>query len=109
MAVKLIGNACIAGAMAGLMQGRFRGSFTANDYSDIANVANAINVEFLAENTASGAAMADADNTEIGFVVFGAAYAAVNNSGSVSTTATDYLAIAKQIYAVSKQTLTKLA
>lgn len=109
MAVKLIGNACIAGAIAGLTAGRFKGSFTPADYASIVNAAVAINTEFLAENTASGAAMADADNTEIGYVVQSAAMAATLNTGSTSTTAADYLAIAKQIYAVSKEALASLA
>lgn len=109
MATTVISNACIAGAVAGLSQGRFSGSFTPTDYAGIANAANAIATEFITENTASGAAMADTDNAEIGFLVFGAALAVTANSGATSSSAADYLAIAKQIYATAKQGLTKLA
>ncbi len=108
MATKLIQNACIAGALGGLMAGRFVGSFTAADYADVVDAAAAIGDEFLTENTASGAALADADNTEIGYVVQAAAFAATFQTGSTSTTAADYLKVAKQIYASSKQALASL-
>ena len=109
MAVVVIGNACIAGAIAGLMAGRFKGSITPTDYAGIVNAAVAIKSEFLTENTASGAALADGDNANIGDVVQSAAFAATFNTGSTSTTATDYLAVAKQIYGVSKEALASLA
>lgn len=109
MATTVIANQCVAGAMAGLMMGRPRLSFTASAYADIANAAAAIKDEFLTENTASGAALADGDNAEVGALVFGAAFSAVAGTGATSVTAADYLAIAKQIYAVSKQSVAKLA
>jgi hypothetical protein len=109
MAVVVIGNACIAGAIAGLQAGRFSGSFTPADYAGIVDAAAAIKDEFLTENTASGAALADADNANIGDVVQAAAFAATFNTGATSDTATDYLKVAKQIYAVSKQALASLA
>lgn len=108
MAVSVIQNSCVAGAMAGLMAGRFSGSFTALDYAAIANAARAIADEFITENTASGAAMADADNAQIGPLVQSVAMGTIINSGATSVTAADYLAYAKQIYAASKQALTKL-
>lgn len=109
MAVVVIGNSCIAGAMAGLMAGRFKGSFTPTDYAAIANAAAAINTQFLAENTASGAAIADGDNAEVGPLVQACAFGAVFNTGAVSGTATDYTAVGKQIYASAKEALTKLS
>jgi hypothetical protein len=108
MAVTVIQNSCVAGAMAGLMAGRYVGSFTATDYSAIANAARAIADEFIVENTASGAALADDSNANIGAVVQGVAMATIINSGATSVTATDYLQYGKQIYAASKQALTKL-
>ncbi len=108
MAVTVIQNSCVAGAMAGLMSGRFVGSFTAGDYAGIANAARAIADEFITENTASGAALADGDNAEIGPVVLAVASATLAGSGATSVTAADYLAYAKQIYAASKQALGKL-
>jgi len=108
MAVTVIQNSCVAGAMAGLMSGRFSGSFTATDYAAIANAAKAIADEFIVENTASGAAIADADNANVGALVQSVASATLAGSGATSITAADYLAYAKQIYAASKQALTKL-
>lgn len=109
MAVTVIKNACVAGAMAGLMAGRFVGSFTPGDYANIADAARAIADEFITENTASGSPLADADNTELPYLVQGVAMATIINSGATSETAGDYLTYAKQIYAASKQGLTKLA
>lgn len=109
MATTVISNSCIAGAMGGLLAGRFVGSITPGDYSAVANAAAAIAAEFLTENTASGSAMADADNAQIGPLVESVAFAAIAGGGYTSVTAADYLAIAKQIYAASKQGLTKLA
>jgi hypothetical protein len=109
MATTVISNSCIAGAMGGLMAGRFVGSITPTDYAAIANAAAAVAAEFLTENTASGSAIADADNAQVGPLVAQVAYAAIAGGGYVSVTAGDYLAVAKQIYAVSKEGLTKLA
>lgn len=108
MAVTVIQNSCVAGAMAGLMAGRFSGSFTASDYAAIANAARAIADEFIVKNTASGAALADADNAQIGEVVQSVATATLLGSGATSITAADYADYAEQIYAASKQALTKL-
>lgn len=108
MAVTVIQNSCVAGAMGALMAGRFVGSFTAGDYAALANAARAIADEFITENTASGAAMADGDNAQIGTLVAEVAKASLQNSGATSITAADYLIYGKQIYAASKQALTKL-
>ena len=108
MAVSVIQNSCVAGAMAGLMQNRFSGSFTPTDYTAIANTARAIADEFITENTASGAAIADADNAQVGPLVQSIASASLANSGATSTNAADYLGYGKQIYAATKQALTKL-
>lgn len=108
MAVTVIQNSCVAGAMAGLMAGRFVGSFTAADYAGIANAAKAIADEFIVENTASGAAIADVDNAQVGPLVQSIATATIINTGAVSVTAADYLTYGKQIYAASKQGITKL-
>lgn len=109
MATTVISNQCIAGATAGLAVGRWNGSFTATDYAGIANAAAAVAAEFITENAASGAAIADADNAQVGAVVYAAAFATMANQGAVSATATDYLPQAKQIYALAKQALSKLA
>jgi hypothetical protein len=108
MAVTVIQNSCVAGAMQGLMAGRVEGSFTATDYADVANAARAIADEFIVRNTASGAAIADADNANVGALVQSVAAATIFQSGAISATAADYLGLANQIYAASKQGLTKL-
>jgi hypothetical protein len=109
MATSVIQNSCIAGALAGLMAGRFQGSFTAADYASQVDAAAAIADEFLTQNTASGAALADADNANLGAVVQSAAFAATFQTGATSDTATDYVKVANQIYAASKQALASLA
>jgi hypothetical protein len=110
MAVTVIQNSCVAGAMAGLMSGRWFGSVTPTDYTAEANAARAIADEFITENTAAGgAAIADGDNAQVGPVVQAVAMATIINSGATSITPADYLGYAKQIYAASKQAITKLA
>jgi hypothetical protein len=95
--------------MGALLATHFNGSFTATDYAAVANAAAAIKDEFLTENTASGAAIADADNANVGPLVQSVAFGTLFGQGAASITAADYLAAAKQIYAASKQGLTKLA
>jgi hypothetical protein len=107
-AVTVIQNSCVAGAMGGLLAQHFNGSFTATDYTALANQARAIADEFIVRNTASGAAIADADNANVGALVQSVAYASVVLQGPSSVTAADYITTANQIYAASKQALTKL-
>jgi hypothetical protein len=108
MATTVIQNSCVCGAMAGLMAGRYVGSFTATDYSTIASAALTIANEFITQNAASGSAMADADNAQIGPLVQSVAMATLINSGAVSVTATDYVNYANQIYAASKEAVAQL-
>ena len=109
MATTVIANSIVAGAMGGLSDGRFSGSALPADYASIANAAAAIAAECLVTNAALAAPMADADNAQIGILVSQIAYGLCANSGSVSVTATDYLALARQIVAASKQAVAKLA
>ena len=115
MATTVIQNSCVAGAMAGLMSGRWVGSFTPTDYATIANQARAIADELIIENTASGSAMSDADNPQIGPLVQSVATAAVIGQGPAASgtggaaTPADYINFAKQIYAASKSAVSKLA
>lgn len=108
MAVTVIQNSCVAGAMAGLLSGHFSGSFTAADYAVAANAARAIADEFIVKNTASGAALADADNAQIGPLVQSIANGTCAGLNSTSVTAADYADVGEQIYAASKQAVTKL-
>jgi hypothetical protein len=108
MATTVIQNACVAGTLLGLMARRYFGSFTATDYAAVVNTARAIADEFITENTASGAPMADADNSGIGLLVQSVSAAAVFESGTTSIDPTAYVNYAKQIYAASKEGLTKL-
>lgn len=108
MATTVIHNSCLAGALGGLMAGRYKGSFTALDYAGVCNVAESIADAFITANTASGAALADADNANIGAVVQSVAMATILNSGANSVTDADNEAFGEQIYAASKQALTEL-
>jgi len=107
MAVSVIQNSCVAGVMFGLMASKYVGSFTPTDYANIALTARAIADEFIVQN-AVGSPIADSDNAQIGSVVMEVAAATVYNSGAVSQTPGDYVAYGKQIYAASKEALTKL-
>lgn len=108
MAVIVIQNACVAGALGGLLENHFSGSFTATDYAALANQARAIADQFIVRNAASGAAIADADNAQVGTLVEAVAYATMIGQGPNSVTAADYTVSANQIYAASKQAIAKL-
>lgn len=108
MATTLIRNGCFAGALGGLLAGRRLLSITPSDYASYVNAADAIASECLTENAALQSPMADADNAQIGELCEATAYSAVLFSFSSSTTAADYLAIAKQIVASAKQGVAKL-
>jgi hypothetical protein len=108
MATTVIANACIVGAMGGLMAGRFYGSAAPTDYTTIATAAAAIKNEFLEENSAQLTPLADEDNPEIAMLVQSIAFAALINQGSTSTTQSAYDGVAKQIVASAKQALVAL-
>ncbi len=108
MAVIVIQNSCVAGVMGALLSGHFEGSFTAADYADVANIARAIADQFIVRNTASGAAIADADNANVGPLVQSVAQGTVIGMGPSSILAADYTLVGNQIYAASKQAITKL-
>lgn len=109
MATTVISNSCIAGAMGGLLSGRFVGSIDPTAYGAVANAAAAIAAELLTENALLSVPMTDADNAQIGTLVAAVAQGCIVNGGYTSVTATDYLPIAKQIAAASKQAVAKLA
>ncbi len=111
MATTVISNSCIAGAMGGLLAGRFTGSIDPTNaaYVAAANAAAAIGAEFITENALLTVPMTDADNANIGTLVAAVAKACIEGGGYTSVTAADYLAIAKQIAAASKAAVAKLA
>jgi hypothetical protein len=109
MAVVVITNSVIAGAMGGLLEGRFNGSVTPAAFAAAANAAAAVGAEFATVNAGSGAAIADADNAEVGTLVAQVAYGTMAAQGANSATATDYVASAQQIYAASKEAIAKLS
>lgn len=108
MAVKIITNACISGAIMGIMDARQVNSAAPTAYATPALIAKAIGNQCVTANAALGAPMADADNTEIGFLVMGCARAVVSGWFLNDQTATDYAAIANQIVAMAKQTVAQL-
>ncbi len=107
MATQLIENACLSGAMGGLMAGRFVGSLTPTDYAAIGSAARAIADEFITENAALSVPMADGDNAQMYYAISAIAFASLMNTGATSTTATDYPGVAKQIAAASKEAIAK--
>lgn len=110
MATNLSRNNCVAGCVAAMMNGRWSGSFTPSDYATVVNAADAVASEFITENTASGAAIADADGGgSAPQAVYAAAFATFNNVSTSDSTAADYLAQAKQIYAIAKQAISKMS
>lgn len=110
MATKLIQNGATAGAMMALMSNRGSPtSFTPSDYASKANVARAISDQVIVENALLTVPMADADNTEIGFLLMGVTAGCLEGrSDLVSTTAADYAGEAQQICAAAKQAVPKL-
>ena len=108
MAVVLVGNGAVAGALAGLMNKRFSTATTAAGYAALVNAAAAFKTQFLAANAALAVPMADADNANIFLVCFAAAQSVLNDTGAVSTTATDYAAAANQAAAAAKQCAAQL-
>lgn len=109
MAVTVIQNSCVCGAIFGLMAGRYVGSFTPDDYSDIAAAARAIADEFITENATKGSdALADATNNQIGSLVQQVTAASLMNSGATSITPADYAVYAQQIYAAAKEAAAQL-
>lgn len=114
MTTKLIQNGFVSGCLAGIMAARGQAGASATlptpgDFTAIANVASAIAAECLTQNALLTAPMADADNTEIGYLCLGAAMAGMSGVNVNSTTAADYIRIANQIVASAKQTVAKLA
>ena len=109
MAVVVLGNAVVSGAMGGLLASHFNGSVTPSAYAAVANAAEAIKTQFLAVNTASGAPLADADNAQIGELAASVAFGTAMQQGAASIVAADYNLMAQQIYAATKQAVTELA
>jgi hypothetical protein len=108
MAVKLITNGLVSGALAALTDGRWLTAVTTTAYADEANVASAIATEVLAINAASGAAMADADNLNVGQLCEAVTNGVLNGRNPVSIVALDYATIAATIYAAAKACVAKL-
>lgn len=109
MATVLIHDACLAGALGGLMQNRYLGSITPTDYAGQVDAAKAIADEFVTENALLTVPMADGDKASMYYVITAVAFAALASSGAVSVTAADYLAYGKQIAAASKQAMAQLS
>lgn len=110
MATKLIQNGATAGAMAALMSGSGKpSSFTPSDYSTKADIARAISDEVLVQNALLTVPMADADNTEIGYLLQGVTLGVLAGRGDlISAVAADYAGEAKTICAAAKQAVAKL-
>lgn len=110
MAVILIHNGFLGGALAGMQMNRSRNSFTPTDYANDVNVAEAFAQECLTRNAVpvAGGAMADADNANIFLVCFAAAYAVTAGVMLNDTVQADVIAQANNAVALAKQSVAKL-
>lgn len=110
MATTLIQNGATTGAMAALMAGSGSpNSFTPGDYATKASIAGAIAAEVLTENALLTVPMADADNAQIGQLLQSVTQGVLLARGNLnSTTAADYLGVAKVICAAAKQAVAQL-
>jgi hypothetical protein len=114
MATTAIHDCCEAGALGGLLAGRGNVALTAAAASNVTlvAVAKAIADEFITVNTASGAALADADKVNMPQIVQSVAHgicdgrAPLVTAGVADLTAADYVTLATQIYAVAVQAKT---
>lgn len=115
MAVKLITNGAINGALAGMAAGRQKTVAAAlvpadATFASWALQAKAVGTAVATANAALTTPMADADNTEIGQLVFAAAFAMCYGDVPGSTVATDaqIVALAIEIVQIAKQTVPQL-
>jgi hypothetical protein len=109
MATKLISNGAFSGAVGALIAGRSVGkSATPGDYASILAIAEAFRDEFITKNAALLAPMADADNSEIGFICQAAAFGALAGGSVTSDTATDYATLAGVAVAIAKENVAGL-
>src|SRR5882757_7007000 len=104
MAVKVITNACIAGALAGIACGKQQSVAAAlvpanATFANWALIAKAVGTAFVTANAALTTPMADADNTEIGLLVTNVAFSQCFQQANNDTVATgpEWIAIATQI------------
>lgn len=103
MATLLVHNACLAGAMGGMLAGRGINSFTLTDYAAIATVANTVAAECLTRNAALSVPFADADAPSPLSLIQSVAEGVMHGRSPTSVTAADYLNIANEIMAAAKQ------
>jgi hypothetical protein len=108
MATILIQNGFSSGAMQAICAGRWLTDDALADYADEANVVRAISDECIVKNALLTVPMADADNTEIGYLCYAAAAGVLAGRSPSSITAADYAAIADAIVNVTKATVGKL-
>jgi hypothetical protein len=111
MAVTVIQNSCVAGVMGALSARRFSGAILAASYALNANIARAVADAFITANTASGAAIADADNAQVGPLVQSVAFGVIEDrypQAQGTPASTDYTTLGSIIYAAAKQAIAKL-
>jgi hypothetical protein len=103
MTTLLVFDGALAGAMAGIQDGRqYNGSNPATPPTSIVTAANAFALQFLAANAAlGGSAMVDV-TTNIALVCYAAAFAEMSGRNYTSSTSTDYANQATAAVAVAK-------
>ncbi len=115
MAVKVLTNAVISGALAGIAAGKQKTVAAAlvpadATFANWALIAKAVGTAFVTANAALTTPMADADNTEIGLLATNVAFSQCFQQASNDTVATDaqWVAIALQIVQITKQAVAQL-
>lgn len=108
MAVILITNGALSGALGAIMAGRPATSSTGADYATQIAAANAFTTQFLAANAALGAPMADADNAQIGQLIESVCYGILEGRAYTSAVAASYSDEAAAAVALCKAAETSL-
>lgn len=110
MATTIIKNGAVSGALAGILADR--GALVTDPAGTepvlVANAAAAFADQFLTANAALTAPMADADNADIGFLSFAAAFGVMSGRAPRSVTPADYAQQASAAAASAKAAVAKL-
>jgi len=103
MAVVLITNGALSGAIAAIVAGRSITSTTGADYVASIAAASSFVDQFLVANAALGAPMADADNAQIGQLIEAICYGVLEGRNLSSVVDADYTVMAGAAVALCKQ------
>lgn len=107
MATTAIHDGCEAGALAGMLAGRYQSGVTAASYAALVAEAKVLADKFIVVNAASGAAIADGDKASMASVVAAVAQGVMAGRPAVTEVQppleADYANIATRIYAIAAE------